>query len=153
MKGDRLGGCGDVLRDLHGRTDCAVYGPAGLYLRTRALTASEPLFSRIDSVDAIAVGEVFSGVLAGFEEVFVKHATRVDFDEYALNVASPPYLALEYLLTGRPTPDLCAFVKAGGCLEPEVLRNSLKSVGKEELFHDQVLRILYDFGSTERMSQ
>jgi hypothetical protein len=151
MKGDllRTKELYETLNDLAGKKEYAIIGPAGLYLRTLPLVQYEPVFIPFLIIDVIYSGS--NGLnkigLSGFENVFVKSASLVSFDKYEFCVASPLHLALEYLMRERLGVDLCSFVKAGGDIEPEQLRNLLKSVRSQDLFYEHVLPMLYDFGN------
>lgn len=129
--------------------DYAIAGPAGLYLRLLPLVEREQqVFSDISRI--YVVGNV-SGIpfvenagLQDFRSGFERYASRMNFDGRLVKVAAPPYLTLDYLLNGRDVSDLCSFVKAGGDIEPESVRNLLKAAKCPERF-SEVLEILYDF--------
>lgn len=155
MKGEQLRPPA-LRKDLEGlarHSDYAIIGPAGLYLRTLPLVSYEPLFSKINKIEVVTKRSDLSGEhvdlhklgLAGFEDGFVKAASYVRFNGHRVKVASPPYLAFDYLMRGRLTSDIATFVMNGGALEPEILRSLLKAAKKPELFDDVVPQLLYDF--------
>ncbi len=129
--------------------DYAIVGPAGLYLRMLPLVEREPqVFSDISRIQIVGG---FSGHphvehsgLQEFRSGFERYASRVNFDGRLVRVAAPPYLALDYLLNKRDISDLCSFVKFGGEIEPESVRNLLKAAKCPERFAE-VLEIIYDF--------
>jgi len=155
MKGEQLKAPA-LRKDLEGlarHSDYAIIGPAGLYLRTLPLVSYELLFSKINKIEVVTKRSDLNGEhvdlnkvgLAGFEDGFVNSASYVRFNGHRVKVASPPYLALDYLLRNRSISDLCAFVKARGDIEPETLRSLLKATHHRELFEEKVLPLLYDF--------
>ncbi len=143
-----------LRKDLESLARCsnyAIIGPAGWYLRTLPLVSYEPLFSKANRIEVVSrqdvpckrvdLGKIG---LAGFEDGFIRNASCVRFDGGKVKVASPPYLAFEYLVRGRSRTDIATFVMSGGNIEPEMLRSLLKAAKRPELF-DEVPEILYDF--------
>lgn len=153
MKGDRLrtGNIQKTLEELAKQSEYAIVGPTGLYLRTlphlkKDLSVFSPLYE-VDVVGNVAAGnrpDLSSISLPGFEKGFIAYASPVKFDGNKVRVASPSYLVLEYLMRGRAISDVCAFVKAGGDIEAEQLRNMLKGIKRTDLFAD-IPSLLYDF--------
>lgn len=142
-----------TLEELAKHDNYAVIGPVGLYLRTIRLMDDDPvLWSTLNRVEVIGQSHLpayhinlLSSELAGYEKGFIMSATKVKFERLKVKIASPPCLALDYMIRrGSLSCDFAEFVKHRGNLQPEVLRNMLKGLRKQDLFVD-ILWLLYDF--------